>query len=562
MLARLQSRTTTTTLKTGAFAFKAIQNASATAFRTSGQLRLDSFLAMARTYDGALARLASLQSNKAITALFDPPAASTTDNSKPVDLNALAIPEMLGWLERAGLSASDLARLRCIHVAGTKGKGSVCAYLTSILTQPSARSVAGLVGTYTSPHLVTVRERIQLDGRPISQQLFARYFFEVWDAFTASARSKATRDSISVSEEDLEGPGTKPFFFRFLTIMAFHAFLREGVKSAVIECGIGGEYDSTNILPMEAVTTAVVTQLGIDHVGMLGGTLPEIAWHKAGICKKDRACFTRRLAGGDEQERTMQVLRERAKAAQARLLEVPDEEVQQWSGVNRSEAASSLAGSFQKYNQALAVGAALEHMALLSSSDQRPDEVSKWLQDVPGFFKDGLLQAHLRGRCETREDNAITWFIDGAHTAESLQGTARWFSSSIGSVSGAQRILVFNQQDRDVTKLLQDLLDGIENDSRDTHFDYAIFTTNEFERAQTDLSPTDTSVQHIAMTSMKVLSPATDSRVSRSVEEAIRDVRGLANTAEKNGQKTVVLVTGSLHLVSAFLRCIEPGEDP
>ena len=141
---------------------------------------------------------------------------------------------MLAWLDRAGIKPSDLSRLKCVHVAGTKGKGSVCAYLTSILTQPAIQSTAGRVGTYTSPHLITVRERIQLDGSPITQQLFAKYFFEVWDAFTASARLKARTERLDISDEDLEGPGTKPFFFRFLTIMAFHVFLKEGVKSAVI----------------------------------------------------------------------------------------------------------------------------------------------------------------------------------------------------------------------------------------------------------------------------------------------------------------------------------------
>ncbi|KAH8158287.1 hypothetical protein CIB48_g9968, partial [Xylaria polymorpha] len=224
---------------------------------------------MARTYESALSHLAALQSNRAVTSLFAPPAPTTpspTAGGSKQDLNALAIPEMKAWLRRGGISASELAGsgLRCIHVAGTKGKGSVCAYLTALLTHSSSGEVAGKVGTYTSPHLVSVRERIAINGVPISQDLFTRYFFAVWDACTEAARAEQKGD---VSEDVLGGPATKPFYFRFLTLVALRAFLSEGVRSAVIECGIGGEYDSTNVLPAELITASVVAQLGIDHVG-------------------------------------------------------------------------------------------------------------------------------------------------------------------------------------------------------------------------------------------------------------------------------------------------------
>ncbi|KAJ1324409.1 folylpolyglutamate synthase [Microdochium nivale] len=516
---------------------------------------------MARTYDGALLRLASLQSNKATTSLFDLPqstAASTRDHGKPFDLNALAIPEMLAWLRRAGLTTQDLARLRFIHVAGTKGKGSVCAYLTSILTQPEAKPVAGRVGTYTSPHLITVRERIQVDGEPISQDQFTRYFFEVWDTFTASARSNATKNGLEISDEDLEGPGTKPFYFRFLSIMAFHVFLQERVVSAVIECGIGGEYDSTNILPQEAVTATVVTQLGIDHVGMLGRTLPEIAWHKAGICKKSRKCFTRLLAGAEAEQQAANVLRQRAQKVQAPLVEVPDGEVQFWGGARRSGGAKSLAGHFQMYNQALAVGAALEHLALLDPSRDRLCESAQWLRKVPQFCMQGLDQAELPGRCETRQDGNTTWYIDGAHTSESLHGTAEWFASQATATGSPQTILVFNQQDRDVSMLLQELIHGAKQEINQIRFDHAIFTTNEPQPVMQDEVPRDMTVQQTALQCMRELSPGTHGSVTSSVAEALYEVINLAGRTEKNGQRTIVLVTGSLHLVSAVLRALEP----
>ncbi|KAI0837639.1 FolC bifunctional protein [Hypoxylon sp. FL0890] len=521
---------------------------------------------MARTYESALRHLDSIQSNRAITSLFSPPPPTTTPSSsgKPIaqDLNAQAIPEMLAWAQRAGITQNDLARLKCIHVAGTKGKGSVCAYLTSILTQPNVASVAGRVGTYTSPHLVSVRERIQLDGRPIDRELFARYFFEVWDALTASARAEAKRSGKEVSEEELEGPATKPFYFRFLTIVAFHAFLREGVKGAVVECGIGGEYDSTNILPPEAVTAAVISQLGIDHVGMLGDTLPKIAWNKAGVMKPGRKCFTRKLEAGDgDGEETMRVLRQRAEEKGASLVEIEDKEVEEWGGVRGTEV-GSLEGEFQKYNQALALRAASEHLRVLSGKPDTQPEAER-LATLGERFSDGLRSARLRGRCETREDGDFTWFIDGAHTAESLEEVAKWFAVKRKALPADEKVvLLFNQQERDVAKLLGGLLEGIKRvpgvPQQTEIFDYAIFTRNDLQRRTADEPERDLSVQQAAADAMRNLCPQTKTNVVDNVAEAVEKVK---STLHNDGAKVAVLATGSLHLVGALLRTLEPDAE-
>ncbi|KAI8959822.1 FolC bifunctional protein [Daldinia sp. FL1419] len=522
--------------------------------RTVITLHLSS--SMARTYESALAHLDSIQSNRAVTSLFTPPVSASTPASTPApakDLNALAIPEMLSWLARAGLTQDDLARLRCIHVAGTKGKGSVCAYLTSILTRAPD---AGRVGTYTSPHLVSVRERIQLDGRPISRELFARYFFEVWDALTSAARDDATRSGRDIPAAELEGPATKPFYFRFLTILAFHAFLREGVKSAVVECGIGGEYDSTNVLPAEAVTASVITQLGIDHVGMLGGTLPEIAWNKAGVMKPGRKCFTRKLQARDGEE-TMRVLRERAAEKKATLVEVEDRDVEQWGGVKGAQA-GSLEGEFQKYNQALALKASTEHLRVLSGTQDTPET----LTTLAERFSDGLRSARLQGRSETREYDDFTWFIDGAHTAESLEEVGKWFAGKRQSVAGDARVvLLFNQQERDVASLLNSLYRGIEKESgvpKDNLFDYAVFTRNDIRRRTTEEPERDLAVQQAAADAMQTLSPKTETAVVGSVDEAVEKIKA---AKRPDGARVVVLATGSFHLVGALLRTLEPDSE-
>ncbi|ORY54855.1 Mur ligase [Pseudomassariella vexata] len=530
---------------------------SLTRFR--GRIRLSS--TMARTYDSALSRLSSLQSNHAVTSLFSPPpttSPNSSSNGKPQDLNALAIPEMLSWLCRAGMSPSDLTKLRCIHVAGTKGKGSVCAYLTSILTQPGLHATAGRVGTYTSPHLVSVRERIMLDGQPISQDLFTRYFFEVWDAFTASARALLAEGSEEGQmSAEVEGPMSKPFYFRFLTILAFYVFIKEGVKTAVIECGIGGEYDATNVLPVEATTASVVTQLGIDHVGMLGRTLPDIAWHKIGVAKEGRKCFSRRL-GGEAGEAAMKVMRKRTQEKGAELVEVTDDEVESWGGV-KADTLGSLDGDFQKFNQALAVAAAKAHMERLGES--AIGATNALFAHLPDGFTNGLQQARLRGRCETRIDGNITWLIDGAHTAESLEEVAKWYSSKQETLAGSEKVLIFNQQDRDAAKLLAGLYDGILRATRTPDarpFDRAVFTRNDLQKRGDEEPDRDLSVQKSAADTFESLAPGTATRIHDNMSDVIQEVREQYMGDKAQGKKVVVLVTGSLHLVGALLRTLKP----
>ncbi|KAK7914791.1 folylpolyglutamate synthase [Apiospora marii] len=533
---------------------------------------------MARTYESALTLLSSLQSNKAVTSLFSVPIlppSPAQNNGKPQDLNALAIPEMLAWLGRTGLAQRDLAQLQCIHVAGTKGKGSVCAFLTSILVHSSN---AGKVGTYTSPHLVSVRERIMIDGQPLAPDLFARYFFEVWDAFTEAARAElgrktgdwpsstgnpaAAKENDRLREAELQGPATKPFYFRFLTILAFHAFLREGVRSAVVECGIGGEYDSTNVLPAEAVTAGVVTQLGIDHVGMLGGTLSEIAWHKIGVAKAGRRCFTRRLAGD---EATMEVLRRRAAERGAELVEVPDEAVEAWGGVRADAEVGGLEGDFQKYNQALAISAAREHLRVLAGSEEAKDDKPTVVVDfssIPEGFAEGLRQARLRGRCETRQEDNVAWLIDGAHTAESLREVARWFASKRSTAANARHVLLFNQQERDAAKLLEGLYSGIQQNvpspGAAAIFDKAVFTRNELQPRSGEEAERDMSVQNAGVQAFNKLSPDSRTVVCDNVADAVSEVRRSEVAQGNTAEMTIVLVTGSLHLVGALLRVLEP----
>ncbi|OIW23977.1 FolC bifunctional protein [Coniochaeta ligniaria NRRL 30616] len=502
-----------------------------------------------RTYAEALTLLSTLQSNKAITSLFAPsPAPSSSPPSPKPDLNALAIPEMLLWLNRAGYTPQDLARLRTIHVAGTKGKGSVSALTTSILIRYPA--VAGRVGTYTSPHVVSVRERIMLDGEPIGKELFAKYFFELWERFGASAKAEG--------REGEEG-GVRPFYFRFLTVLAWHVFLGEGVRSAVVECGIGGEYDATNVLPAEGATAAVVTQLGVDHVAMLGGTVEEIAWHKAGVFKKGVKGFTRRLEG---REGVMRVLRERAAEKGATLVEVPDEKVDWWEGVEDAK----LKGDFQKYNMALAVAAAREHLLKLGHGFEGPFAGEDYkLRDMPEEFYEGLKTASLRGRCEyiKDEETGVEWYLDGAHTEESLEAAGEWYGLAAGD--DGSRFLVFNQQERDAPHLLTVLLRAVKlaTVERNNYFAVAIFCRNE-EDPPAEGETRDLSVQEANERVCRAFDPCFRNiaiRTEDSVKPALHTILDCAREYRHRGVTIKVLVTGSFHLVGAVIKKIEHVEE-
>ena len=148
-------------------------------------------------------------------------------------------------------------RFRSVHVAGTNGKGSVASMLTAIL-----REAGFTVGLYTSPHLVHFNERIRINGRPISnRQVVAAY--EAVRATNTGAR--------------------EPTFFEFSTAMALYAFGHHPVDWAVIETGMGGRLDATNLLAPEV---SIITNISLEHRDYLGDTIAAIAGEKAGIIKK------------------------------------------------------------------------------------------------------------------------------------------------------------------------------------------------------------------------------------------------------------------------------------
>ncbi len=152
---------------------------------------------------------------------------------------------------------------KIIHVAGTNGKGSVCAYLSSVLIKAGCRT-----GLFTSPHLVDIEERIRIDGVNVSKELFAESFHAVREC-----------------EEKLEERYGKFSFFEYLFGMAMYCFDKTGVEYIILETGLGGRLDATNAIDNPVMT--IITPVSLDHMAVLGNTIELIAGEKAGIIKKD-----------------------------------------------------------------------------------------------------------------------------------------------------------------------------------------------------------------------------------------------------------------------------------
>ena len=402
--------------------------------------------------------------------------------------------------------------------------------------------VLSKIGLYTSPHLRFVRERIQINGEPLTEAQFAKYFFETWDRLENAAERAG---------EDPKSPAAKPVYFRFLTLMAFHTYLSEGVDCAIIECGIGGAYDSTNVIQKPAVTG--ITNLGIDHVGVLGNTLPEIAWHKAGIMKKGAVCYTT-----STQLPEAKTILEDVAAKVGTTLKYVDAPPNIASG----QLKLGLQADFQKVNASIALEVSKDWLKRFSF-DATPDYQNK--------LDTGLRNVRWGGRCETRQEGKLTWYIDGGHTLESIRLAGQWYASTQETrvkeeteVARIKRFLIFNQQTRDARALTNALHDTLSTTMQNPRpFTDVIFCTNEtFRQAgfRPDLMSANTNqsdvealkVQKDLAEAWKVVDPDAAVTVVKTIEEAVDLVR------EASGDlSTSALVTGSLHLVGGFLEVLE-----
>ncbi|MEZ7728630.1 bifunctional folylpolyglutamate synthase/dihydrofolate synthase [Granulicatella sp. 20925_1_28] len=284
--------------------------------------------------------------------------------------------------------------LKSIHIAGTNGKGSTAAMMTAFAKAHGLR-----VGTFTSPHMDSIRERIQLDGVPLGEEPF-------WQAASVIR---------GVESRLLEEWGAFNYF-EILTAMMFVVFQQEGVDLAIIEVGIGGLLDNTNVgHPL----VSVITTIGLDHQDLLGSTLEEITAQKAGIIKAGQ-----QVVVGPVTRECMDVIREIASEKGATVQAFGEgffliEDSYQDTSLTIPLKQLALKGAFQKENATVAIRAFRAWMEATGRSVQAE------------FIEASLPVVSWPGRMEVLQETPLV-IIDGAHNLPAIERLVQNMTARVG----------------------------------------------------------------------------------------------------------------------------------
>ena len=326
------------------------------------------------------------------------------------------------FLEHLGSPAKNC---RIIHIAGTNGKGSVCAYLCSVFCEAKIP-----VGMFTSPHLVTMRERITVNGEMATEEKFMEAFDYVMDR-------------LSALPPELSEVSYHPSFFEFLFFMAMVFFERAGVEYVVLETGLGGRLDATNAVPDKEL--CVITSIGYDHMEYLGDTLDKIASEKAGIMRPNVPVIY-----SGKQEQTATIIEDYAARLGANTIPVSYDAIKEIKIRNKTIDFSlqlhyydyigftvSTSAVYQIENAALAV------KALECLSDERIT--------VP-VLQEGIRKMVWEGRME---EILPSVYVDGAHNIDGIR--AFLDTVRLQPCDGRRRLLFSMVQDKQYRAVIREI---------------------------------------------------------------------------------------------------------
>ena len=378
-----------------------------------------------------------------------------------------------------------------IHIGGTNGKGSVASTLAAVLSASGLKAAC-----YTSPHLCSFRERILVGGLPLTEDELLARAEEVTDAVVRFGLT----------------------FFEAVTVLGFHAFERASVDVGVIEVGLGGRLDATNVLRPEV---AAVTNIAMDHADYLGDSLEKIAWEKAGIVKPGVPLLT-----AEVEPALLEVLRDVTREVGAPLVAVDSGAVEDLEVAadrtsfeldthawGRLEIETPLVGRHQATNAALAIGV-LEYLP----DDLRPDADA---------IKDGVRAVEYHGRDEIKVIDGLTWLFDVAHNTAGIRSLVDTIDSL--ELPRPLVVLVGVLGDKDWHSMLPPLF---------ARTDAAVLTQPPSAPPERRWSP-----EEAAGAVRRVTRVTVENDFERAFEQARREA----------GQGTVV-VTGSVHTVGSALR--------
>lgn len=315
--------------------------------------------------------------------------------------------------------------MRIIHVAGTNGKGSVCAYLSGIL-----REAGYSCGVFTSPHLVEARERFAINGEMISEELFYEAFIRVYDRLDW--------------EKLEEGTGYHPTFFEYLFFMAMLIFWDKKPDYCILETGLGGRLDATNAV--EKKELSVITRIGMDHMEYLGNTLEEIAGEKAGIIARDTP-----VVYLEDVPEAAGVIRAAASKKCAPAQGVSKEDYTYLNFQNKS-IDFSYHSRYYGYIKLCLHTIARYQMENAVLAARAAETLDRGRSLTPRHIADGLGKTVWRGRME---EVRREFFVDGAHNADGI----RAFLETVAEDGwrGKRRLIYSVVKDKEYTDMTREL---------------------------------------------------------------------------------------------------------
>ena len=367
-------------------------------------------------------------------------------------------------------------QIPAIHIAGTSGKGSTAYYATSLLNRAGYTT-----GTLVSPHIASVAERSLINGQPLPRQKYLRYFQEFANLCVAH--------NLHLS------------YFEFLTIFSFWLFKKINVNYIIIEVGIGGRLDTTNVIS-RSPTVRVITDIGLDHTELLGNTLTEITQEKAGIIHQNDSVVMNRQASEIET-----VIRQHAESQNSQLSIA-------------SPVASDflkILPDFQQRNWALAYRAVEKRLAL----DEKPS--------LPKEVLEKSVHITIPGRLEKRIIDGVNIIFDVAHNPQKIRALV----DSLRKLYPDKKpifVVAFGQNKHSSLAESLAIIDGL------TQLTYATTFSANYGKNHRNVPPE--TIQHLMKSAVEI-----EHNTDKALAKAIKKARQL---------DTYVVVTGSFYLLSEF----------
>ncbi|MEG0051279.1 MAG: folylpolyglutamate synthase/dihydrofolate synthase family protein [Terrisporobacter sp.] len=335
-------------------------------------------------------------------------------------------------------------KVKIVHIAGTNGKGSVCSFISNTLISQGYK-----VGLYTSPYLETFTERIRLDGQNIPEEDVARI---------------VTIMKYKIEEMVKEGYAY-PTEFEIETAMAFYYYYEQKADYVVLEVGLGGRYDATNVVKSPLVS--VIVSLSLDHIGVLGDTLGKIAYEKAGIIKKNSIAVVYK-----QKQEAEDVIKEVCKEKNTKYMEADfNKMVLKKSDINSQVFDCNILGEDMEDMEIKLIGEHQVNNAVLALTVIKVLKNERNVEISEEAIRNGFLNTKWPGRIEKIKDKP-TFIIDGAHNEDGARSLTKALDKHFNGKK--MTLLIGMLKDKDIDSVLELLMDK---------FDKVITTTPDSDRS-------------------------------------------------------------------------------